>query len=74
MNIITKRIGYCILVFIITFMLLPQNVLVASAATSATVYEYSSMLEAKGNIYYIQTVTGDKNSYDIYRLEVATGN
>ena len=45
-----------------------------SAATNATVYEDSPMLENRGNIYYIQTVDGEKNTFDIYRLEVATGN
>ncbi|SHO53828.1 DUF5050 domain-containing protein [Anaerocolumna xylanovorans] len=73
MDTITKRILSFILVFFITIFLLPQNILITSAATNATVYEYSSMLEDRGNIYYIQTVEGDKNSYDIYRLEVATG-
>lgn len=38
------------------------------------VYEDSPMLEDRGDIYYIQTVDGDKNTFDIYRLEVATGN
>jgi hypothetical protein len=54
--------------------LLPQNVLITSAATNAAVYEYSPMLEDRGNIYYIQRVEGVEYTYDLYRLEVATGN
>lgn len=54
-------------------LLLPQNTLIANAANNATVYEYSSMLDDRGNLYYIQMVEGDENSYNIYRLEVATG-
>jgi hypothetical protein len=49
-----------------------QNVSIASAATNAIVYEYSSMLEDKGNIYYIQTIEGNENANVIYRLEIAT--
>jgi len=74
MKIITKRILSFILVFSIIAILLPQNALITSAATNATVFEYTSMLEDSGNIYYIQTIEGDEYTYDIYRLEVATGN
>lgn len=75
MNTITKRIFNLFLAIFIMVNLLPQNVLIANAATNAMVYEDSPMLEDGGNIYYIQTVQGDKNSYNnIYRLEVATGN
>ena len=74
MNTITKRMLKFILVFFIIVILLPQNVSMTSAATNATVYEDSPMLENKGNIYYVQTVDGEKNTFDIYRLEVATGN
>ncbi|ROR23622.1 uncharacterized protein DUF5050 [Mobilisporobacter senegalensis] len=74
MNTITKRILSFILVFSIIVFLLPQNVLITSAAANATVYEYSPMVEDRGNIYYIQRVEGDEYSYDIYRFEVATGN
>ncbi|MDD3174584.1 MAG: DUF5050 domain-containing protein [Herbinix sp.] len=74
MNTITKRILNFILVFFIIIFLLPQNVHISNAATNAVVYEYSPMLEDRGNIYYIQRVEGDEYSYDIYRLEVATGN
>lgn len=74
MNTITKRIVNFSLVFFTIIILLPQNVLITSAATNAAVYEYSPMLEDRGNIYYIQRVEGDGYSYDIYRLEVATGN
>jgi hypothetical protein len=73
MNTITKRILSFISVFFIVILLVPQNDLITSAATNATVYEYSPMLEDRGNIYYIQRVEGDDYSYDIYRLEVATG-
>ncbi len=73
MNTIAKRILSLILAFFIIIFLLPQNVLITSAATNAIVYEYSPMLEDRGNIYYIQRVEGDEYSYDIYRLEVATG-
>ena len=74
MNTIEKRILGFILVFFISISLLPQNILITSAATNATVYEYSPMLEDGGSIYYIQRVEGNEYSYDIYRLEVATGN
>ncbi len=74
MNTITKRILSFILVFFIITFPLPQNVITTSAAANATVYEYSPMLEDRGNIYYIQRVENDGYSYDIYRLEVATGN
>jgi uncharacterized membrane protein len=73
MNTIAKRIRRFILVFFIIVFLLPQNISITSAATNKAVYEYSPMLEDKGNIYYIQRVEGDEYSYDIYRLEVATG-
>lgn len=73
MNIMTKRkLNFFTACFII-FILLPQNVSIASAATNAIVYEYSSMLEDKGNIYYIQTIEGNENANVIYRLEIATG-
>jgi hypothetical protein len=74
MNTVTKRILSVILGFFIIVFLLPQNVPIISAATNATVYEYSPMLEDSGNIYYIQRVEGTEYSYDIYRLEIATGN
>lgn len=74
MNTIAKRILSIISVFLIIIFLLPQNILTAGAASNAAVYEDSPMLEDKGNIYYIQRVEGNEYSYDIYRLEVATGN
>lgn len=74
MNTITNRIFKFIFVFFITVNLLPQDVFITSAATNATVYEDSPMLEYRGYIYYIQTVNGVKNTFNIYRLEVATGN
>lgn len=74
MNTITKRILSFILIFSIIVFLPPQNVLVTSAATNAMVYEYSPMLEDGGSIYYVQRVEGDEYSYDLYRLEVTTGN
>lgn len=74
MNTITKRTLSYILVFFMFVFSLPQNVFITSAATNAVVYEYSPMLEDRGNIYYIQRVGSGEYSYDIYRLEVATGN
>ena len=73
MNTIIKRVFNFILVLFIIISPLPQNVLITSAATNVMVYEYSPMLEDRGNIYYIQRVESDEYSYDIYRLEVATG-
>jgi hypothetical protein len=73
MNTLPKRILRFILVFFTIAFLLPQNIPITSAATNKAVYEYSPMLEDRGNIYYIQRVEGDEYSYDIYRLEVATG-
>lgn len=73
MNKITKQILSFILVFLVVF-LQSENILITSAATNAMVYEYSPMLEDGGDIYYIQTIEGDEYSYDIYRLEVASGN
>ncbi|WP_313133601.1 DUF5050 domain-containing protein [Anaerocolumna sp.] len=73
MNTIAKRIRRFTLVFFIIIFLLPQNTPIISAATNKAVYEYSPMLEDRGNIYYIQRVESDEYSYDIYRLEVATG-
>jgi hypothetical protein len=74
MSAITKRILNFILIFFLLIILLPQNVMITNAATKATVYEYTPMLADNENIYYIQIVEGDEYSYDIYRLEVATGN
>lgn len=74
MNTKTKRILSFILVFFIIIFLVPQNTLITSAAANAAVYEYSPMLEDRGSIYYVQRVEGNESSYDIYRLEVATGN
>jgi Tol biopolymer transport system component len=74
MNKITKRIFRVIFAFILIVFLLPPNVFIIKAATNATVYEYSPMLEDGGNIYYILRVEGDTYSYDIYKLEIATGN
>lgn len=74
MNTTTKRILSFILIFFIIILLLPKNPLITSAAVNATVYEDSPMLEDRGNIYYIQRVESDGCSYDICRLEVATGN
>ncbi|MDF2513773.1 MAG: hypothetical protein K0S04_3639 [Herbinix sp.] len=73
MDTLTKRILSFSIVFIILF-LSPQNLLISSAAANATVYEYSPMLEDRGYIYYVQRVESDEYAYDIYRLEVATGN
>jgi len=74
MNKIPKRILSLILVFLVIGFLLPQNIPITSAATTAIVYENSPMLEDEGNIYYIQRVEGDEYSYDIHRFQVATGN
>lgn len=74
MNTITKRIRNFLLIILITVFFLPNNAMITSAATNKTVYEYSPMLEDRGNIYYIQRVEGEVYSYDIYQLEVATGN
>ncbi len=82
MNTITKRMINGMLACFMIISLLSRNMVFASAATdaakttgtNAAVYEYSPMLEKGGNIYYIQRVEGREYSYDIYRLEVDTGN
>ncbi len=73
MNKRSKRILNFFAACFLIAVLLPQNVLITSAAANATVYGYSTKLEDKGNIFYIQTVEGDVITYDIYRLEVSTG-
>ncbi len=57
MNTIAKRIRRFTLVFFIIIFLLPQNTPIISAATNKAVYEYSPMLEDRGNIYYILFAT-----------------
>lgn len=74
MNKISKPLLHFFAACFLIVTLLPQNALITSAATNAIVYEYSPMLEDKGNIFYIQRVEGEVNTYDIYRLEVSTGN
>lgn len=74
MNTLTKRTLSFILVFFTALTLLPQQVPAARADTAATVFEYTSMLEDNGSIYYIASAQGTKESYDIYRLEIANGN
>lgn len=74
MNTKIKRLLNIIMVFFLVVTQLPQNVLISSAATNAKVYEYSVMLEDRGSIYYIQTVEGDKNIDNIYRIEITSGN
>lgn len=74
MNSKTERIIKGISILIILMLLVPQNLINAEAATHAAVYKFSPMLEDAGNIYYVQRVEGDEYSYDIYRLEIATGN
>ncbi len=74
MNKISKQILKIIATCLLITVLSPQNALVTSAATNAMVYEYSPMLEDNGNIFYVQRVEGKVNTYNIYRLEVSTGN
>lgn len=74
MNKISKQIFNIFTACLLIAVLLPQNALVTSAATNAMVYEYSPMLEDNGNIFYVQRVDGKVNTYNIYRLEVSTGN
>lgn len=73
MNAKKQIAGFILVSFILAF-LTPQNVPITSAAANATVYEYSPIVEDKGNIYYVQTLEGDKYSYDIYQMEISTGN
>ncbi len=74
MKTIVKRILSFMLIFLIILLLLPQNVNIANAASSTAVYEYLPMLEDRGNIYYIQNIDDKEYSFDLYRLEIATGN
>lgn len=46
----------------------------AESETTGFVYGYLPMLEDNGYIYYIQTVQGSKDSYDIYRINPVTGD
>lgn len=46
----------------------------AESETTGFVYGYPPMLEDNGYIYYIQTVQGSKDSYDIYRINPVTGD
>ncbi|MFT4146188.1 MAG: DUF5050 domain-containing protein [Mobilitalea sp.] len=74
MKTIMRRILSFTLTLLISILILPQNADIANAASSTAVYEYSPMLEDRGNIYYIQRKDNKEYSYDIYRLEIATGN
>ncbi len=74
MNKISIKILNIFVACLLITVLLPQNALVTSAATNAMVYEYSPMLEDNGNIFYIQRVEDKVTTYNIYRLEVSTGN
>jgi hypothetical protein len=74
MNIKYKRLFNFFTACLLIILLLPQNTLVTNAASNAKVYGYSPMLEDSGNIYYIETVEGSEKIYNIYRLEVSTGN
>jgi hypothetical protein len=46
----------------------------AESEKTSFIYEYTSMLEDNGYIYYIQTVQGTTDSYDIYRINPVTGD
>lgn len=74
MNVKLKRLIKLFAASFLIIILLLSSTLITSAASDAKVYGYSPMLEDKGNIYYIQTVKGDDNTYNIVRLEIATGN
>lgn len=74
MKTIIKRILSITLSTLIIGLLLPQNVNTASAASNAVVYEYLPMIEDRGNIYYIQRIDDKECSFNLYRLEIATGN
>ncbi len=70
----TKRILSMILVLSMLLILPSQNTLSASAATTKIVYQYAPMLVENGYIYYIQRIDGDQHTYQLYRIEIATGN
>ncbi len=74
MNKISKQILKIIAACLLITVLSPQKALITNAATNAMVYEYSPILEDNGNIFYVQRVEGKVNTYNIYRLEVSTGN
>lgn len=73
MKLTIKRISRILLSILLLITLVFQNTHVVNAANSAIVYEYSTMLVDKGNIYYIQTVEGDNTNYNIFRLEISSG-
>lgn len=67
-----KKMICGLIIFAMAITLFPQNVTVAEAATEI-VYQYSTMLEENGSIYYIGSVEGDQPVYHIYQMEVSTG-
>lgn len=67
-----KKMGCIALVLLLLVTM--QNPITAHGAANGIVYEYSKMIENNGNIYYIQSIEGTKDTYTIYWLNPADGN
>jgi len=69
-----KRVFCFMLSFLLLTAVFSTVTVKAESETTGLVYGYLPMLEDNGYIYYIQTVQGSKDSYDIYRINPVTGD